>query len=83
MQLLIQSILSQIIDFCLYLSERLSDFLNEIFPQELQLLHLKTKQKVFSHYGQQFTKNAKNGFDCLKPIWSGTFAIFNTEPLRF
>ena len=83
MQPLIQSILSQIIDFCFYLSERLSDSLTKIFPQELQLLHLKTKQKVFSHYGQQFTRNAKNGFDCLKLIWSGTFAIFNTEPLRF
>ena len=34
------------------------------FPQELQLLHLKTKQKEFSHYGQQFTRNAKYGFDC-------------------
>ena len=83
MQPLIQSILSQIIDFCFYLPERLSDSLTKIFPQELQLLHLKTKQKVFSHYGQQFTRNAKNGFDCLKLIWSGTFAIFNTKPLRF
>jgi hypothetical protein len=77
MQPLIQSILSQIIDFCFYFPERLSDFSNWNFLQELQLLHLKTKQKVFSHYGQQFTRNAKNGFDCWKLIWSGTFAIFN------
>ena len=38
---------------------------------------------MFSHYGQQFTRNAQNGFDCLKLIWSGTFAIFNTKPLWF
>jgi hypothetical protein len=68
MQPLIQSILSQIIDFCFYFPERLSDFSNSNFPQELQLLHLKTKQKMFSHYGQQFAKNAKNGFDFLKLI---------------
>jgi hypothetical protein len=42
--------------------------LDESTPKELQLLHLKTKQKVFSHYGQQFTRNAKNGFKCLKLI---------------
>jgi hypothetical protein len=44
----------------------------------MQLLHLKTKQKGFSHYGQEFTRNAKNGFECLK---LSLFAIFNTEPL--
>ena len=40
-----------------------------------------TKQKVFSLvniiFGQKFTRNAKNGFECLKLIWSGTFAIFD------
>ena len=41
------------------------------------------KKKVFSHYGQQFTRNAKNGFDGLKLIWSGTFAMFNPKPLWF
>ena len=34
-------------------------------------------------FGQKFTRNAKNGFECLKLIWSGAFAIFNTEPLWF
>ena len=36
--------------------------------------------RVISH---EFTRNAKNGFACLKLIWSGTFAVFNTEPLWF
>ena len=39
--------------------------------------------KVSWFFGQKFTRNAKNGLECLKLIWSGTFAIFNTEQLWF
>ena len=53
------------------------------FPPRVAAVAFENKTKVFSNYGQQFTRNAKNGFECLKLIWSGTFAIFNTEPLRF
>jgi hypothetical protein len=28
-----------------------------------------------------FTRNAKNGSECLKLIWSITFAICSTQPL--
>ena len=43
-----------------------------------------SKQKVLSHeiyFGQKFTRNVKNGSECLKLIWNGTFAIYSTQPL--
>ena len=83
MQPLIQPILSQIIDSCFYIPERFSDFSCWKFPQELLLLHLETSYHLNRALGQKFTSNAKNGFEFLKLIWSGTFAIFNTEPLWF
>ena len=78
-----QPILSQIIDPCFYFPERFGDFSCWKYPQELQLLHLKTSYHLNRVFGQKFTRNAKNGFECLKLIWSGTFEIFNTEPLWF
>ena len=83
MQPLIQPILCQIIDTCFYFPEKFSDFSCWKYPQELQLLHMKTSYHLNKVFGQTFTRNAKNGFACLKLIWSGTFAIFNTEPLWF
>ena len=83
MQPLTQPIFSKIIDSCFYFPERFSDFSCWKYPQELQLLHLKTSYHLNRVFGQKFTRNAKNGFECLKLIWSGTFAIFNTEPLWF
>ena len=83
MQPLIRPILSQIIDSCFYFPERFRDFSCWKYPQELQLLHLKTSYHLNWVFGQKFTRNAKNGFECLKLVWSGTFAIFNTEPLWF
>ena len=73
-----QPILSQIIESCFYFPEIFSCWK---YPQEMQLLHLKTEQKEF--FGQKFTRNAKNGFECLTVIWSGTFATFNIEILWF
>ena len=32
-------------------------------------------------FGHIFTRNAKNGSECLKLIWSGAFAICSTQPL--
>ena len=81
MQPLIQPILSQIIDSCFYFPERFCDFSCWKYPQELQLLHLKTSYHLNRVFGQKFTRNAKNGFECLKLIWSGTFAICSTQPL--
>ena len=83
MQPLIQPILSQIIDSCFYYPERFSGFSCWKFPQELQLLHLKTSSHLNRVFCQIFTRNAKNGFECLKLFWSGTFAIFSAEPLWF
>ena len=83
MQPLIQPISSQIIDSCFYFPERFRDFSSWKFPQEMQLLHLKTIYHLNRVFGQKFTRNAKNGFECLKLIWGGTFASFNTEPLWF
>ena len=77
MQPLIQDILSQIIDSSPCCPERFCDFSCMRFP-------FKTKQKVLSHeivFGHIFTRNAKNGSECLKLIWSGTFAICSTQPL--
>ena len=77
MQPLIQDISSEIIDSSPCCPERFHDFSGMKFP-------FKTKQKVLSHvnsFGQIFTRNAKNGFECLKLIWSGTFAICSTQPL--
>ena len=68
---------------CFYFHESVSDFSCWKYPQELQLLHLKTSYHLDRVFGQKFTRNAKNRFECLKLIWSGTFAIFNTEPLWF
>jgi len=68
MQPLIQPILSQIIDSCFYFPERFSDFSCRKYPQELELLHLKTSYHLNRFFGQEFTRNAKNGFECLKLI---------------
>ena len=73
MQPLIQPILSQIIDSCFYFPERFSDFSCWKYPQELQLLHLKTSYHLNRVFGQKFTRNVKNGF------WM--FTIINTESL--
>ena len=45
------------------------------------------KTKSISHvnidFGKKFTRNAKNGIECLKLIWRGPLASFNTRPLWF
>ena len=53
------------------------------FPPRVAVVAFENKTRSVFFYGQQFTRNAKYGFDCLKLIWSGTFAIFNTKPSWF
>jgi hypothetical protein len=37
-------------------------------PPRVAAVAFDYKKKVFSHYGQQFSRNPKNGFECLKLI---------------
>ena len=77
MQLLIQDIFSQIIDSSPQLPERLRDFSCRKFP-------FKTKLKVLSHvnsFWSEIYKKCQKWSECLKLIWSGTFAICSTQPL--
>ena len=76
MQPLIEDIFSQIIDTSSYFPEKFYDF-------SCMRFLFKTK-KVFSHvdsFCQEFTRNAKNGSECLKLIGSGTFTFCRTQPL--
>jgi hypothetical protein len=77
MQPLIQPISSQIIDSCFHFPERFCDFSCWRYPQELQLLHLKTSCHLNRVLGQIFMRKAKNGFECLKLIWSGTLCFWS------
>ena len=57
--------------------------LNESTPKSCSCCTWKQVIILNRVFGQKFTRNDKNGFECLKLIWSGTFAIFNIEPLWF
>ena len=71
----IQPILSQIIDSCFYFPERFRDFSCWKFPQELQLLQLKTSYHLYWLFGQKFPRNAKNEW----MVWS----LSEVELLQF
>ena len=71
MQPLIQDIFSHIIGSSPYFPERFCDF-------SCMRFLFKTKQKMLSRvnsFWSEIYKNAKNGSECFKLIWSGTFAI--------
>ena len=52
-------------------------------PPRVAAVAFENKLSFNRVFGQKFTRNAKTWFECLKLIWNGTFAIFNTEHCGF